>query len=102
MARKSSTSTAVVKGGYLYTANEATTGTKIDSPEWVKWLETGETFYFDDERAGSFTARAEKRRQGLSWYAFRKVNGKLIKRYIGRNAALTANKLMEIAASFNI
>lgn len=100
MSRKANVNTPTVKSLYLYTTDEATTGIKLDSAEWFAWLEAGNTFYFDGI-FGGFTARAEKRRQGLSWYAFKKINGKLHKRYIGRNAALSIDHLRNIAQSFN-
>jgi LuxR family maltose regulon positive regulatory protein len=93
MARKSSKKTAVVMSGVLYAENPDITGIKIGSDEWFKWLETGETFYLDES---GYTVRAEKRRQGLSWYAFKKVDGKLTKKYVGRTAGVTLAKLNEL------
>lgn len=97
MARKSSKSTAMVTGTVLYTDSD---GIDLGSDAWQVWLEAGNTFYFDDERFGSFTARAEKRRNGLSWYAFKKVDGKLHKHYLGRKAGLTLARLREVATLF--
>lgn len=98
MSRKSSKTTAVVENGVLYTDDEWT-GAKVGDLKWVFWLRLGKTFYFED-KAGTFTARPEKRRNDLSWYAFRKVGGKLQKRYIGREKALEMERLREVAQSF--
>lgn len=101
MARKSGSKTAVVKGGYLYTVNEDTTGLKVGSSEWSAWVDRGETFYFDGDNLGAFTARAEMRRNGLSWYGFKSINGKIKKAYIGRSGAITIDRLKQVASKLN-
>ena len=63
---------------------------KLDNPKFLEWLETPEnrSFRFQYGFAGeqSFTARKEtsKRGQANYWYGYRKVEGKLHKRYIGK------------------
>ncbi len=92
MSRKSSKSTPVVISGMLYTEDEYT-GLRVSSPEWFGWLARGQTFYVEE---GRFTVRAEKRHGGLSWYAFKKIDGKLFKKYVGRTAALSLDKLRSV------
>jgi LuxR family maltose regulon positive regulatory protein len=92
MARKSSKSTATIIGRYLYSD---VPGIAVGSPEWFEWLEAGRSFYFSGER--SFTARCEKRRNTFYWYAFKKINGKLRKVYMGVASDLTYDHLIEIA-----
>ncbi len=94
MPRTESKSTPTIISGALYTDDPATTGTRIDTPAWFEWLATGQSFY----HAGC-TFRAEQRRKGLSWYAFKKRSGKLSKAYAGRTGALTAQRLDAVAAS---
>jgi LuxR family transcriptional regulator, maltose regulon positive regulatory protein len=99
MSQKANKSTPVVKSGILYSEDE-NNGLRIDSPEWFAWVKNGATFYFED-RGLTYTARAEKRRQGLSWYAFKKVGGKLHKRYIGRCEGLSRERLDDVANAIN-
>lgn len=98
MSRKSSKKTPVVIGGVLYT-DDHWNGARVGDMTWTFWLKMGHTFYFDDQ-IGTFTARAEKRGNGHSWYAFKKVNGRLQKKYIGRESALEMSRLREVATLF--
>ncbi len=43
------------------------------------------------------TLRAEKRGQKLHWYAYRRVFGKLYKRYVGDSAQITNKRILEVA-----
>ncbi|MBD2416037.1 hypothetical protein FACHB389_35160 [Nostoc calcicola FACHB-389] len=71
----------------------------LESPQWLEWLETHKSFRYcpmgDDS---PFTARKE----GEYWYGYRKRQGKLHKRYIGKAGELTAAKLEEIASLLNV
>ncbi len=98
MARKSSKQTAVIESGLLYT-DDQWNGARVGDLTFLFWLKLGKTFYFDDS-AGTFTGRAEMRGHDFSWYAFRKIGGKLQKRYIGRSPAIEMQRLREVAASF--
>ena len=98
MARKSSKSTAMVVSGVLYTDDDWT-GTQVNSLAWSFFLKEGRTFYCDLGDA-SYTARPEKRREGFFWYGYKKVRGKLLKRYIGRAQDVTINRLVEVGKSF--
>src|SRR5258708_33230999 len=98
MRRKANKNPPLIISGRLYT-DDAFTGTLVDSPTWFVWLTTGSTFFYQTPHV-SFTARREKRRQGYFWYAFRKLNGTLRKRYLGPDAALTAEHLSRVAQTF--
>ena len=66
----------------------------LESPEWLTWLETAKSFHYHPKsQSQGFTAR----REGNFWYGYRKVKGKLHKRYIGNSQSLTVAKLEEIA-----
>ena len=65
------------------------------SPEWLLWLGLHTSFRYESTSSQSgFTARVEK--SGY-WYAYRRVAGKLHKRYIGKLEELTKDRLEEIA-----
>ncbi len=80
---------------------------ELDSPKFFEWLETSEnrSFRFQYGFAGeqSFTARKEtsKKGQGDYWYGYRKVNGKLHKRYIGKPEDVTRSRLQEVAVALD-
>jgi hypothetical protein len=44
-----------------------------------------------------FTIRKEKRGQRWCWYAYRRVAGKLFKRYVGISEEITEQRLLKIA-----
>jgi hypothetical protein len=75
-------------------------------------LETATTFrYHSQERRiiirgygpllSPISLRKEKRRRGFLWYAYKRNHGLLHKRYVGRSAALTRDKLDEVALMLN-
>ena len=72
----------------------------VGSPAWFEWLDNADTttFRFEDN-VGRFTARKEVHRRSSYWYAYRRRAGSLQKVYVGRSAALTAQRLGTIAAS---
>ena len=65
----------------------------LDSRQWFKWLDDPETVAFKFGDTDGFTARKEA--NGY-WYGYRKVNGRLHKRYIGKSSSLSLNKLSEV------
>lgn len=80
----------LVLNGYLCDAN-GTPCIALDSPEWLVWLsdETHCAFHFA-HTMGGFTARKETRQRGHGyWVAYRQVNKKLHKTYLGKAGALT-------------
>lgn len=99
MPRKSGKRTAAVISNVLYTDDDYN-GLAVGSEKWSEWLVLGQTFYFDGQQ-GTFTARSEKRRNGRFWYAFRTVEKKLLKVYMGRSEDLTSEKLLETVMLLN-
>jgi len=71
----------------------------VGTPEWYTWLNAVSTFAFSSEY-GSFTARKEpagNRRGGEYWKAYRTLEGKLHRAYLGKSEALTPERLNEVA-----
>jgi LuxR family maltose regulon positive regulatory protein len=69
----------------------------IEDPAWFAWLDEASSFAFHGQR-GSFTARKETKQRGaVYWYAYRKREGKLAKKYLGKTADLTLTRLEEVA-----
>lgn len=68
-----------------------------EASAWFDWLEEVSSFAFHGQH-GSFTARKETRQRGSGyWYAYRKREGSLAKKYLGRTSDLTFPRLEEIA-----
>ena len=72
---------------------------ELDTPAWFDWLREHTVFTYKGVPAG-FTARREERSGGLYWYAYKRVEGKLLKRYLGRSADLNQSRLQEVALAF--
>jgi hypothetical protein len=69
----------------------------LDSPEWFAWLRTLNSFHFKG-KMGHFTGRSERKKHGdRYWYAYRKANQHLYKRYLGTTEKLTQACLEEVA-----
>lgn len=90
----------------------------VGSPAWFAWLATVSVSvsvsafrYGSGQRRNLFRGhgplyrpasfRKEQRRQVGLWYAYRRVHGVLYKRYVGKTAVLTQDKLDEVAAWLN-
>ncbi len=78
---------------------------KIGSPKFWEWLDNPDnrSFRFIAGVAGnqSFTARKEtsKKGEGDYWYGYRRVEGKLHKRYIGKLEDVTQERLKDVAVA---
>jgi len=71
-----------------------------DSLAWSVWVSQISSFAFQGQN-GSCTARKErKQRGGGYWYAYARVEGKLSKRYLGRDTDLTLTRLEQVAKGF--
>lgn len=72
---------------------------EVGTKRWFDWLNSNKakSFRFESD-AGSYTARKEQPHSTgyQCWYAYRRINGKLRKRYIGGNEALTLERLEEM------
>jgi LuxR family transcriptional regulator, maltose regulon positive regulatory protein len=97
MPRKEHKSSPKLVSGILYT-DDTFTGAAVGSARWFTWLQTASTFYYEGKQ-GTFTARREtKQRGGSYWVAYRQIDGKLRKSYLGKPEALTADRLASAAA----
>jgi hypothetical protein len=91
---------SMVKAGKLEAIN-----IEVGSPEWLEWLEVNSSFRYHPITEGViYTARKEKAKTGKAeyWSAYRRVDGKLHKRYIGKDADLNIERLDEVAQSLAI
>lgn len=75
---------------------------RLNSPQWWEWLESEDAvaFTFDcDHGIKNYRARKEeiKGKSGRFWYAYKRHNGTLRKRYIGKSEELSLEKLETIA-----
>lgn len=72
----------------------------VDSATWFAWLKEPDvrSFHYEGD-AGKFTARREERATSTNeyWYAYRKVQGKLRKVYLGAMEELTGDRLEQVA-----
>jgi chromosome segregation ATPase len=95
-----------VQQGYIQVAGELTynpdsfDGVKLESPRGLAWLESISSFRFEPTGDGKpYTVRKEA--SGY-WYGYRRVSGKLHKKYIGKSSETSVAKLEEIAEALNI
>lgn len=102
MARRRHRRTPFVMSGTLYTDDELTTGTRVDSSAWFAWLAAGTTFYYDSyDPHGAFTARCERRRGGCYWVAYRRRAGRLYRVHLGKADHLTRQRLDQVVLILN-
>ena len=94
MARKSDKSTPTVIDGVLYTDTEDT-GLKVGSELWVSWLLRTRAFYVQIGDV-SYSMRHEQQRNGMFWYAYKRQNGTLSKRYARKTENITLDRLKEL------
>ena len=88
-----------IAGGILIPEGDSSIIINEDAQRWLQWLETAKSFrYVPESSDAPFTARKEK---SDYWYGYRKVAGKLHKRYIGKPGELTLERLEEVAALLN-
>jgi len=65
------------------------------------WLDRADTFHFSSEDGYTCTLRKEvKQRGGGYWYAYKRVNGKVKKKYLGDTSKITLVTLEDTAQSF--
>ncbi|WP_413176472.1 hypothetical protein [Anabaena azotica] len=73
----------------------------VDSPKWFDWLESHHSFRFTAGVGGENSYRARKelnKSQGVYyWYAVKKVDNKLHKKYIGKTNEVIHRRLIEVA-----
>lgn len=80
---------------------------EVGSPKFLSWLDNPDnrSFRFIAGVAGdrSFTARKEPSKKGEAdyWYGYRKIEGKLHKRYIGKSLDVTLDRLKAVAVALS-
>jgi hypothetical protein len=75
---------------------------EVGTAEWWEWVSSdkAESFRFEcDHGVKGYRARKEsiKSRSGSFWYAYKRIEGKLRKRYLGKSDELTLERLESIA-----
>ncbi|HET8843163.1 MAG TPA: transcriptional regulator, partial [Ktedonobacteraceae bacterium] len=81
---------------YELVNRENATAFDLSDEHVAAWLQEIPSFAFTG-RMGAYTARKETRQRGESyWYAYRKREGKLTKKYLGKTAELTLVRLEEV------
>ncbi|MBD2566413.1 hypothetical protein [Anabaena lutea] len=68
----------------------------LESPDFIQWLEANGSFGFEAGE-NSYRARKDKLPTGVYWYAYKKVSGKLHKRYIGKTEEVNYTRLHQVA-----
>ncbi|HEY0734291.1 MAG TPA: hypothetical protein VGD69_05255 [Herpetosiphonaceae bacterium] len=89
---------AIIEDGELHQPGVAAP-IALDSPAWFAWLEDECHHSFHATHpCGDFTARKERKQRGqLYWVAYRQVNNKLYKVYLGKSTCLTTAHLRAAA-----
>ena len=73
-----------------------------DDRAWLAWVNQLSSFAFRGKN-GAYTASKEQRQRGEGyWYAYARVEGKLVKHYLGRNMNLTVSHLEKIAQELRL
>src|SRR5689334_17485231 len=83
-------------------AGSTITASNLDfqSHVWQQWLEQVSSFAFQGKDGQRFTARKETRTRGDAyWIAYRKIDGKLTHKYLGRTTDVTLSRLEQVAAT---
>jgi chromosome segregation ATPase len=77
-------------------------GAALESPEGAIWLESIKSFRYEPMDGNKpYTVRKETGKGGDYWYAYRKVAGRLHKKYVGKTSEIDIDKLEEIAEALN-
>lgn len=71
-----------------------------DTATLQDWLARVNTFHFCSPTGHTLTVRKEsKQRGGSYWYAYKRVNGRIQKKYLGAKSKITLTVLEEVARS---
>jgi chromosome segregation ATPase len=74
----------------------------LDSSRGFAWVESVSSFrYVPTGTSKPYTVRQEAKKGGDYWYGYRKMAGRLHKKYIGKSSELSRAKLEEIAEALN-
>jgi ATP/maltotriose-dependent transcriptional regulator MalT len=73
------------------------------SAAWTNWLATIPSFAFEDRLGAHYTIRKEQLQRGDAyWYAYRTLDGRTQKRYLGKTAELSLARLEEVGTRFTM
>jgi LuxR family maltose regulon positive regulatory protein len=71
---------------------------QVLSSDRLDWLEQVASFSFHCRSGMHYTVRKQKVQRGNDyWYAYRRLHGRIVKRYLGRMADLTLARLEDVA-----
>lgn len=74
----------------------------LDTSSLMYWLDYANTFHVCSRVGNTFTLRKEtKQRGGGYWYAYKRVRGRVEKKYIGEKSNVTLEKLEVLAQYFS-
>ncbi|HTK05634.1 MAG TPA: LuxR C-terminal-related transcriptional regulator [Ktedonobacteraceae bacterium] len=88
---------------YTLTLNSLPLSLEIISSHqaWMQWLDTISSFAFENCEGTHCTIRKERLQRGDAyWYAYRSIRGQTKKRYLGRTADLSFERLEEVSTRF--
>ena len=94
---------------WVYDEQEPCGSVQLDTPAWFAWLEAPTTRHFSYPLfdpscgyiVGFMTVRKERRQRGGSyWVVYRRQGARVRKRYLGRSATLTHERLETIANNY--
>ena len=75
---------------------------ELDSPQGATWLRLTPSFRYEPIGASKpYTVRKESGKGGDYWYGYRKMSGRLHKKYIGKSSEVSTAKLEEVAEALN-
>lgn len=88
----------VVRDGNIY-LDEICKPIELETVQWEQWLQANDMFIYigNVER---FSARKEKRRNTDYWYAYKRIEGILSKKYLGKSNELTIETLENAEDAF--
>ncbi len=76
-------------------------GVPGEQERMLNWLESITSFSFRSRNGGHCTLRKQTVRRGSSyWYGYRRLHGRLVKRYVGKTTELSVARLEEVAHFF--
>lgn len=88
----------VLRHGRLHLADHPSIA--VDTEAWFTWLSQANRFcYWPSTSNFRLTVRKEKRRRAYYWYAYLKYASKLHNAYVGRNEAVTSDRLQQVLAN---
>jgi len=108
--RRTARKTLTLIGGYLSYPEETSVGKfyhtvsieKDSGKEWVDFLNRDDIKGFSYEREFTVQREARQNTKQHYWIAYKRINGKLKRKHIGRAEDVTADKLRDVAQYFKL